>query len=309
MEFGVSVGHISAVDYAQHGERLGFARCWVTDSPLIRSNLFATLAAVALQTRTIQVGAGVAVCGMRLAPEAANGVATVNATGRRTGRRGLHFAAARRHHGRGDGERAPRRGEGPTSFAGCLSYCRAGERAHARTGRAAHVPARDWRGGPCRHDQLPLPRGLGARERQRAAAVCAFGVERLRCIPPQPRCRRRAPEDACEPLCHARSRRGALHHPGGRAWPVHHRRAARADRAAAGSRSPGAEAGHVPSAVRAPLRSDGEVLARRDGEDVAGRGPSAQLRRARRFSIPDTRRLAPGRRLPGRYVEAPRCFD
>ncbi len=79
MEFGVSVGHISAVDYAQHGERLGFTRCWVTDSPLIRSNLFATLAAVALQTRTIKIGAGVAVCGMRLAPEAANGVATINA--------------------------------------------------------------------------------------------------------------------------------------------------------------------------------------------------------------------------------------
>ena len=79
MEFGVSVGHISAVDFAQHGERLGFTRCWVTDSPLLRSNLFATLAAVALRTRTIQVGAGVAVCGMRVAPEAANGVATINA--------------------------------------------------------------------------------------------------------------------------------------------------------------------------------------------------------------------------------------
>ncbi len=79
MEFGVSVGHISAVDYAQHAERLGFTRCWVTDSPLLRSNLFATLAAVALKTRSIQVGAGVAVCGMRLAPEAANGVATINA--------------------------------------------------------------------------------------------------------------------------------------------------------------------------------------------------------------------------------------
>ena len=79
MEFGVSVGHISAVDFAQHGERLGFTRCWVTDSPLIRSNLFATLAAVALKTSTIQIGAGVAVCGMRVAPEAANGVATINA--------------------------------------------------------------------------------------------------------------------------------------------------------------------------------------------------------------------------------------
>lgn len=79
MEFGISVGHVTAIDYAQHGERLGFTHCWVTDSPLLRSNLFATLAAVALNTRTIRVGAGVAVCGMRLAPEAANGVATINA--------------------------------------------------------------------------------------------------------------------------------------------------------------------------------------------------------------------------------------
>ena len=79
MEFGVSVGHITAVDFAQHGERLGFTRCWVTDSPLLRSNLFAMMAAVALQTKTIQIGTGVAVCGMRLAPEAASGIATVNA--------------------------------------------------------------------------------------------------------------------------------------------------------------------------------------------------------------------------------------
>ncbi len=79
MEFGVSVGHITAVDFAQHGERLGFTRCWVTDSPLLRSNLFATMAAVATQTKTIHIGTGVAVCGMRLAPEAANGIATINA--------------------------------------------------------------------------------------------------------------------------------------------------------------------------------------------------------------------------------------
>src|SRR5215510_9784611 len=79
MEFGISAGSISGLEFVQHGERLGFTRCWVTDSPLIRSNLFATLAAVALRTRTIHIGAGVAVCGMRLAPEAASGVATVNA--------------------------------------------------------------------------------------------------------------------------------------------------------------------------------------------------------------------------------------
>ena len=74
MEFGVSVGHISAVDFAQHGEKLGFTRCWVTDSPLLRSNLFATMAAVAMKTRTIQVGAGVA--GVRLAPIAGPGVSS-----------------------------------------------------------------------------------------------------------------------------------------------------------------------------------------------------------------------------------------
>jgi alkanesulfonate monooxygenase SsuD/methylene tetrahydromethanopterin reductase-like flavin-dependent oxidoreductase (luciferase family) len=79
MEFGVSVGHILSIDYAEHAERLGFTRCWVTDSPLLRSNLFATMAAIALRTKTIKIGSGVAVCGMRLAPEAANGIATVNA--------------------------------------------------------------------------------------------------------------------------------------------------------------------------------------------------------------------------------------
>ena len=79
MEFGISLGHITAIDFAQHGERLGFTRCWVTDSPLRRSNVFATPAAVAMTTKTIKIGSGVAVCGVRLAPEAANGIATVNA--------------------------------------------------------------------------------------------------------------------------------------------------------------------------------------------------------------------------------------
>ena len=78
MEFGISVSSISGLDFAEHGERLGFTRCWVSDTPLIRSNLFATMAAVAMRTRTIKIGSGVAVCGMRLAIDAANGIATVN---------------------------------------------------------------------------------------------------------------------------------------------------------------------------------------------------------------------------------------
>jgi 5,10-methylenetetrahydromethanopterin reductase len=78
IEFGLAVGHISAVDFAQHGERLGFTRCWVPDTPLIRSNLFATMAAVAMTTQTIKIGCGVAVCGMRLAPDCASGIASIN---------------------------------------------------------------------------------------------------------------------------------------------------------------------------------------------------------------------------------------
>jgi len=78
MEFGISVSSMSGLDYAEHGERLGFTRCWVSDTPLIRSNLFATMAAVAMKTKTIKIGSGVAVCGMRLAVDAANGFASIN---------------------------------------------------------------------------------------------------------------------------------------------------------------------------------------------------------------------------------------
>lgn len=78
MEFGIGCGHISGIDYAVQAEQLGFTRCWVPDTPLIRSNLFATMAAIALKTRTIKIGCGVAVCGMRLAVDAANGIASIN---------------------------------------------------------------------------------------------------------------------------------------------------------------------------------------------------------------------------------------
>lgn len=57
MESGIAAGHISAVDFAQHAEHLGFTRCQVPDTPLIRSNLFATMAAVALKTKTIESAA------------------------------------------------------------------------------------------------------------------------------------------------------------------------------------------------------------------------------------------------------------
>ncbi|MGH7306880.1 MAG: LLM class flavin-dependent oxidoreductase, partial [Candidatus Rokuibacteriota bacterium] len=59
-------------------ENLGYTHAWVTDSPMIRSNCWAVLALAAHQTRTIRLGTGVNVPGLRLAPAAANGIATIN---------------------------------------------------------------------------------------------------------------------------------------------------------------------------------------------------------------------------------------
>ena len=78
MEFGVSCEKIDEIGFVTHAENLGYDFCWVTDSQMIRSNPWAVLALAAQQTRTIRLGTGVAVPGLRLAPVAANGIATIN---------------------------------------------------------------------------------------------------------------------------------------------------------------------------------------------------------------------------------------
>jgi alkanesulfonate monooxygenase SsuD/methylene tetrahydromethanopterin reductase-like flavin-dependent oxidoreductase (luciferase family) len=50
----------------------------VTDSPIIRSNCWAVLALAAQATRSMRIGTGVNVPALRLAPAAANGIATIN---------------------------------------------------------------------------------------------------------------------------------------------------------------------------------------------------------------------------------------
>ncbi|MFH1602334.1 MAG: LLM class flavin-dependent oxidoreductase [Pseudomonadota bacterium] len=77
MEFGISCSKIDEIGLATHAENLGYDFCWVTDSPMLRSNPWAVMALVALQTRRMRIGTGVAVPGMRLAPVAANGIATI----------------------------------------------------------------------------------------------------------------------------------------------------------------------------------------------------------------------------------------
>jgi alkanesulfonate monooxygenase SsuD/methylene tetrahydromethanopterin reductase-like flavin-dependent oxidoreductase (luciferase family) len=78
MDFGIMTAKIDEIGYITHAENLGYTHAWVTDSPMIRSNCWAVLALAARETRTIRLGTGVAVPGLRLAPVAANGIATIN---------------------------------------------------------------------------------------------------------------------------------------------------------------------------------------------------------------------------------------
>ena len=78
MQFGITTSKIDEIGLIARAENLGYDFCWVTDSQMIRSNPWAVLALAAQQTRSIRIGAGVAVAGLRLAPVTANGIATIN---------------------------------------------------------------------------------------------------------------------------------------------------------------------------------------------------------------------------------------
>jgi alkanesulfonate monooxygenase SsuD/methylene tetrahydromethanopterin reductase-like flavin-dependent oxidoreductase (luciferase family) len=78
MDFGIMTAKVDEIGYITHAENLGYTRCWVTDSPIIRSNCWAVLALAAQATRRMFLGTGVNVPALRLAPAAANGIATIN---------------------------------------------------------------------------------------------------------------------------------------------------------------------------------------------------------------------------------------
>ena len=78
MEFGLTWAKLDEMEYAREAEKLGFTHLWVTDSGLIRSDAFVFLAVAAQQTKTMKLGMGVAVPGLRLAPTLAGGMATLN---------------------------------------------------------------------------------------------------------------------------------------------------------------------------------------------------------------------------------------
>ena len=78
MEFGISCGRVTRVDFVSDAEALGFDFCWVGDSPMLASNPWAALALITERTQHMRIGTGVAIPGLRGAPDMANGIATIN---------------------------------------------------------------------------------------------------------------------------------------------------------------------------------------------------------------------------------------
>jgi alkanesulfonate monooxygenase SsuD/methylene tetrahydromethanopterin reductase-like flavin-dependent oxidoreductase (luciferase family) len=78
LKFGIVCDRVDDVALVTEAEAMGYDFCWAFDSPMLRSNPFVLLGLAARETRRIRLGVGVAVCGLRQAPEAANAIATVN---------------------------------------------------------------------------------------------------------------------------------------------------------------------------------------------------------------------------------------
>ena len=114
MQFGVTCGYINDLGYVTHAEKLGFDFAWFPDSPLMRSNIWAMMAIAAQQTTRIRLGTGLAIPGLRLAPVAAGGIATIN-----------RLAPGRVFFGTGTGNTAMRTmGQRPATVAEFREYIR-----------------------------------------------------------------------------------------------------------------------------------------------------------------------------------------
>jgi len=134
MKFGVSCGYINEVGFIAHAENLGYDFAWFPDTHLIRSNIWATMAVAAMQTQKIRLGSGLAIPGLRLAPVAANGIATI-----------ARLAPGRVFFGAGTGNTAMRTmGQAPATIAEFREYLRvvkgllAGEEVDYTLNGAAH---------------------------------------------------------------------------------------------------------------------------------------------------------------------------
>lgn len=78
MEFGVAfTSRIGDYDLVALAESLGFDQAWFFDSQMIYSDVYATMAVAARETKRIRLATGVAVPSTRMAPVIAHSIATV----------------------------------------------------------------------------------------------------------------------------------------------------------------------------------------------------------------------------------------
>lgn len=79
VEFGICLASRPAdLDHVVEAERLGFTHCWMADSQMIWSDVYAMLALAAERTTTMRIGTGVAVAGTRPSSVTAAAHATIN---------------------------------------------------------------------------------------------------------------------------------------------------------------------------------------------------------------------------------------
>lgn len=79
MDFGICLAsRPSDLDHVTQAERLGFTHCWMADSQMIWSDVYAMLALAAERTTSMKIGTGVAVAPTRPAPVTAAAHATIN---------------------------------------------------------------------------------------------------------------------------------------------------------------------------------------------------------------------------------------
>jgi len=79
MDFGVSFA--TAAEHwrvAKRAETLGFSHAWFSDTHLLNADVFVAMAAAAMETSKIRLGSAVAVPSNRIAPVAANALASLN---------------------------------------------------------------------------------------------------------------------------------------------------------------------------------------------------------------------------------------
>src|SRR6185503_15126064 len=80
MELGINLAtSADSWKMAQRAEELGYTRAWFYDTHLVSADVFVAMGAAAMATSRIRLGTGVLIPSNRIAPVAANALASVNA--------------------------------------------------------------------------------------------------------------------------------------------------------------------------------------------------------------------------------------